>query len=115
MALKLARENNLFTSLAPHFCLARAQFAHLLGRDQAASKAYDACLALLVPGSEMGLVIEICSLACQGGLSGLLQDDARAAQVRNLADRCRTSSNASIAATGHFLASLLEPNRIASK
>jgi hypothetical protein len=113
--LSLARHADVFTELAPQFCLVHAQFAHLLGRDQAAMRSYQACASLLVPGSELGVVLEICTLACEGGFVGLLTDKAKANRVRSLVERSKSSSNASLASVALFMGSLIEPNRIASK
>lgn len=81
----------------------------------AALRSYRACEALLVPGSELGLVVEICRLACEGGFMGLLSDHSKAEKVRSLVERCKASSAASLSATGQFMASLIESNRVASK
>lgn len=78
-------------------------------------RSYRACSALLVHGSEMGLIVEMCVLACQGGFMGLLGDRARAERVRSLVERCKSSSNAALSASGQFMGSLIEANRIASK
>ena len=114
-AVDLARTSDIFPGFAPHFCFVHAQFAHLLGRDQAAVRSYQACSTLLVPGSELGLLVEICQAACKGIFSRLLLRPEDTRYVRNLTERCKSSSNATLCASAHFMSSFLEDNRVASK
>ena len=113
--MRLAQHNDVFGSLAPHICLVQAQLAHLLGQDQVALKWYRACSSLLKPGSELGLLVDINKYACEGLLENLGEDPSRASHVRQVAEKCRASSNSGLVAAGYFLGSLAEPNRVASK
>lgn len=113
--MSLSRRAGILDRYAPQISLLFGQMAHFLGHDSLALSHYSNCTSLLVPGSELGLIVEICALACNGRLVNLAGDLDTSARVRKLAERCRASSNADLAATGHFMGSLVEANRIASK
>ncbi|KAK4685187.1 hypothetical protein P7C73_g4969, partial [Tremellales sp. Uapishka_1] len=115
--IDLARTHRIIDSLVPHLCIVRAQYAHLLGNVAAASRYYEACRASILPGSELGIIIDICQLAAEGSLVGLLdgQDHMRQDEVTSLSEKSRQTSNANLQAAGYFLASLTDPNRATSK
>lgn len=100
---------------APHICLLYGQFAHLLGYRRPAARCYRSCLALIKPGSELGLVTDVCLHAVEEKLVRLQEDDTRREDVQSLAERCRASMSAGLTAVEHLLRSLTEAERVAAK
>ena len=113
--IAMARCIDMFPILAPHICLVQAQFGHLFGKEHSAASHYRTAQVLLRESTEMGLVVEICSISASARLIHLHRDPTLLQEVTVLADTCRASSNANIAACGYFLGSLIEQNRIGSK
>ncbi|CAD6588699.1 MAG: hypothetical protein TREMPRED_005127, partial [Tremellales sp. Tagirdzhanova-0007] len=113
--VEILRAQNIWQTHAPQLCLLYAQFAHLLGREQAALRCYRACQALIKPGSELGLVVAISMFAAAGKLVNALEDHSRRGEIQALAARCRASGSAGLIATGYLLGSLTEVERVASK
>jgi hypothetical protein len=109
------RVNDLLVDLAPQLCLLYAQFAHLLGYDSAATRYYLACKNLIVPGSELGLIVNIGLLGALGHLANVASDHGRQTVVNDLVDRCAGGSSAGLNAVGFFLASLTDSNLTLSK
>ncbi|KJD99786.1 hypothetical protein I311_06631 [Cryptococcus gattii NT-10] len=108
-------DHNLFHPLSPHLCLTFAQHAHHLGLTSSAVRYYKACKDLINSGSELSLIAEIGLLAVQNKLEGLDQSVERQDEVNALAEKCKGSSSAMFSATGYFLASLTDDNRVNSK
>lgn len=109
------RENRLVPDLAPHLCLLYGHYAHILGYDAAASRYYLACKALILPGSELGLVTSVSLLAVMGQLVGASNDHERQAVVNDLATKCAASSSAALNAVGQLLACLTDGHLMTSK
>lgn len=106
--MDLLRENDLFSHLAIHIILLRAQSAHLLGQETAAGRYYRAGLANLVPGSELGLVFQIGLLGLTGQMEDIPSRPEAESQVREIIDKVRLSTNSGLVGVGHFLSSLLD-------
>jgi hypothetical protein len=104
----LLRENDLFSHLAIHILLLRAQSAHLLGQENAAARYYRAGLANLVPGSELGLVFQIGLLGLTGQLEDVSSRPEVESQVREIVEKVRLSTNSALVGIGHFLSSLID-------
>ena len=107
-AIDVLRENDLFSHLAIHILLLRAQSAHLLGQEYAATRYYRAGLANLVPGSELGLVFQIGLLGLNGQLEEIQSRPEVEMQVKEIVEKVRLSTNSGLVGVGHFLSSLLE-------
>jgi len=107
-AIDLLRDNDVFSHLSIHVLLLRAQLAHLLGQEYAATRYYKAGLANLVPGSEMELVFQIGLLGLSGQLEEMPFQPEVEQQVKDIVERVRISTNSGLVGVGHFLSSLLE-------
>jgi hypothetical protein len=104
--VNILRDHDLFSHLAIHILLLRAQSAHLLGQENAAVRHYRAGLANLVPGSELGLVFQIGLLGASGQLEDISHETE--SQIKEIGERARVSTNSMLVGYGHFLSSLLE-------
>lgn len=106
--------NKLFFTHLHQAALLYGHLLHSLGNKQAI-RYYKAAQGLLVPGSEMRLIVGINLLAAEGGLEGIQSNLERTAQVNMMADHCRAGTNGALLAVGHFLSSLTDPERVSSK
>jgi hypothetical protein len=88
---------------------------HSIGLPDQAVRYYKAAQGLLVPGSEMRLIVDINLMAAEGGFSNLHTNLDRAAQVNVMADQCRAGTNGALNAVGFFLLSLTDHERVSSK
>jgi hypothetical protein len=61
------------------------------------------------------MIVEVCMLAAEGRFKDAKDDHALRQRIFGLAERCRGSSNAGLAAVGYFLASLADGNRVSAK
>nr|ODO02711.1 hypothetical protein L204_01450 [Cryptococcus depauperatus CBS 7855] len=109
------KANDLFYPLSPHLCLIFAQHAHHLGATLAAVRYYEACKVLINSGSELSLIASIGSLASENKLEDLDKNVETQDYVNVLAEMCKGSNSAMFSASGYFLASLTDENRVNSK
>ncbi|WVR04107.1 hypothetical protein IAU60_001106 [Kwoniella sp. DSM 27419] len=111
----LARAQDLVHSLSPHLCLLFGQHANFLGLDTLALRYYRACMSLINNGSELSLIAEISAIAADNRLVGILENPGEQSLVNSLAEKCKSSTSTMLTATGYFLASLIDENRVNSK
>jgi hypothetical protein len=109
------RAFNLFHTHLPQIALLYAHFAHYLGRPAIAQRYYRAAKQSLVPGSELQVLVEIGLLGALGKLQNLQDNYDDGQPVNELADICRSGSNAQLHAVGNFLSSLTDAEKIMSK
>lgn len=99
----------------PQITLLHAQFAQYMGRPEVAQRYYSAAKRSLVPGSELQVLVEIGLLGAQGKLHKLQENYENAEAVNELADICRSGSNAQLHAMGNFLSSLTDSEGFQAK
>ncbi|EIW69189.1 hypothetical protein TREMEDRAFT_31472 [Tremella mesenterica DSM 1558] len=109
------RSNHLTEELFPHLCLLVAQYAHAVGSNVAAERYYQACRALVLPGSEFSLAVEIGILGVTGTLEGLQSQRSRRDRVLKAVEACKGSSSAAFNALGCLVASLTDENPLVAK
>lgn len=101
--------------LHPHLCFLHAQYAQLLGYEIIALRYYQAALNMLVPGTELGLLIQACMLGVRGAFEASTHDHVPVAEVHDLAHKCKRSTSAMLAVVGHFLLAFSDKNLMLSK
>lgn len=113
--VEILYSNKLFLTHCHQLALLYGHFMHAIGMNQQAQRYYKAAQGLLVPGSEMRLIVDINLMAAQWGFENLQSDLQRTATVNMMADQCRAGTNGALKAVGFFLSSLTDPERVSSK
>lgn len=113
--VEILHANRLFLTHSHQLALLYGHFMHALGINEQAARYYKAAQGLLVPGSEMRLIVDINLMAAQRGFENLQADQARTTAVNIMADQCRAGTNGALNAVGFFLSSLTDPERVSSK
>lgn len=72
-----------------------------------AARYYQAALAQLLPGSDLGIVLAVNALACDGSFDAPLSVNSDNSGIDTVVHQALASSSATISAIGSFLSSLI--------
>jgi hypothetical protein len=102
-------------ALLPHLCVVHAQLAQLLGVDKLAIRYYEAALKMMVPGNELGLMVQASILGTRGTFEHVQENHQMVSHINALGEKCKSSSSALLQIVGGVLLSVTEGNHHLAK